>query len=108
MSARKQPRRKARSKKRTKRRQSDPARRWALIGLGVIVVLGIIGTISFDDRHWHAFDDAGDAAFERGNYAYAERMYDEALQVARELKDEKLIAESLRDLNRVYAARARR
>jgi hypothetical protein len=56
---------------------------WALIALGIIVVLGIIGTVAFDDRHWQAFDDAGTVAYKRGNFEYAERMYAEALQVAR-------------------------
>lgn len=80
---------------------------WGLILLAVIIVLGVVGTIAFDDRHWHAFDQAGDAAFERGNYDYAARMYNEALQVAQELDDTRLVDNTLQSLREVDAARAR-
>ena len=64
-------------------------------------------TIAFDDRHWHAFDDAGDVAYERGNYKYAARMYGEALQIARELEDAQLVTASLQALSRANAAHGR-
>lgn len=72
-----------------------------------IVVFGIVATIAFDDRHWHAFDDAGDIAYERGNYKYAARMYGEALQIARELEDAQLVNTSLQALSRANAAQGR-
>jgi tetratricopeptide (TPR) repeat protein len=78
-----------------------------LLALFAILLFGVIGTIAFDDRHWLAFDDAGDVAYERGNYDYAERMYKEALQVARELEDQRLIRASLEALSRAYAAQGR-
>ncbi|MDA0333627.1 MAG: hypothetical protein O2782_00485 [bacterium] len=85
----------------------DRTRLGALVVLGVIVVMGIIGTVAFDDRHWQAFDDAGRVAYERGNFDYAQRMYNEALQVAQELQDPDLIRSSLLALSRVDAARRR-
>ena len=97
----------AKRRRRTRRRSTpgpDRARLFAWLGLALFVVLGIIGTIAFDDRHWHAFDNAGDAAFERGNYRYAERMYNEALQVALDRKDDELIARSRQALRQVQAA----
>ncbi len=94
-------------KRGSRRRPAGGGRLGALIALAVIVVLGIISTIAFNDRHWHAFDQAGDDAFGRGNYKYAERMYNEALQVARELEDAKLERTTLRDLSRVYAAQGK-
>ena len=88
------PRKRVKTRKR-RRSGVDHQRLWAIIALVVILGLGIVGTIAFDDRHWHAFDDAGDVAYERGNYKYAQRMYKEALQVARELEDRRLISTSL-------------
>ena len=85
----------------------DRTRLRALVVLGVIVVMGIIGTVAFDDHHWQAFDDAGRVAYERGNFDYAQRMYGEALQVAQELRDPDLIKASLLALSRVDAARRR-
>lgn len=90
-----------------RRRPSDRTQLWALILLGIIVVLGVIGTVAFDDRHWQAFDRAGDVAFERGNYNYAERMYNEALQVAQDLDDDELVRTSLASLRQVQAAQER-
>lgn len=104
----------ATSRKRRTRRRRAHRRRGANSGqIGivavviVIVLLGIVGYVVFDDRHWRAFDNAGDVAFERGNHDYAERMYEQALQVARELEDRKLIAASLQALSRTYAAQGR-
>lgn len=105
--SRRQPARTRRKKRRRRRRRGDRTRLWTVIVLVVIVGLGVVGTIAFDDRHWHAFDNAGDVAFERGNYQYAERMYDEALQVARSLEDPKLITSSLQALSRTYTAQGR-
>ena len=93
--------------RRRRRRPVDSQTRRAWIAVGVILVLGVFGAIAFDDRHWHAFDDAGDVAYERGNFDYAERMYGEALQVAHELEDAELLAASLQALSRTYAAQGR-
>ncbi len=99
------PKRKARRKRR--RRPVDRTRLWTLGVIVGIVVFGIVATIAFDDRHWRAFDDAGDIAYERGNYKYAARMYGEALQIARELEDAQLVTTSLQALSRANAARGR-
>ena len=105
---RKAPRkRKARRKRRRQRRPADRTRLWALVVLAVIIIFGIVATIAFDDRHWHAFDDAGNVAYERGNYEYAARMYGEALQIAQDLEDARLVAASQQALSRAYAAQER-
>ena len=105
---RKAPRkRKARRKRRRQRRPADRTRLWALVVRAVIIVSGIVATIAFDDRHWHAFDDAGNVAYERGNYKYAARMYGEALQIAQDLEDARLVAASQQALSRAYAAQER-
>lgn len=92
---------------RSRAKPADRTRMWVLITLAVLVILGIVSTIAFEDRHWHAFDTAGDVAFKRQNYDYAERMYDEALQQARNLQDPELISASLQALSRTYAAQGR-
>lgn len=94
-------------KRRRRRRPVDRTRLWTLGVIVGIVVFGIVATIAFDDRHWHAFDDAGDIAYERGNYKYAARMYGEALQIARELEDAQLVNTSLQALSRANAAQGR-
>lgn len=99
---RKKPRRRAR---RARRRPGPVLAVLAILLL--IVAVGAVGYFVFDDRHWHAFDAAGDAALARGNYAYAERMYGQALQVASELGEARLVAATLTDLSRVYAAQGR-
>ena len=105
---RKAPRkRKARRKRRRQRRPVDRTRLWALVVLAVIIIFGIVATIAFDDRHWHAFDDAGNVAYERGNYEYAARMYGEALQISQDLEDARLVAASQQALSRAYAAQER-
>lgn len=96
-----------RKRSRNQRKPVDRTRMWVLITLGVFVLLGIVSTVAFDDRHWQAFDAAGDVAFERENYKYAERMYNEALQEARNLENRELIRASLQALSRAYAAQGR-
>ena len=57
------------------------------------------------DRHWSAFQNAGDRAYSRGNYAYAQRMYHEALQEAERLdpRGEELV-QTLLALSRTHKA----
>jgi hypothetical protein len=99
---RKRPR--ARARRQT---SSTPGVRGVVIAFVLLLGVALAGTLLFRDRHWHAFDDAGDAAYERGNHAYAERMYLQALQEAQELDDPSLEAASQRDLSRVYTALGR-
>jgi cytochrome c-type biogenesis protein CcmH/NrfG len=104
--ARKKPPARKKSRRRRRRRGGSGSLGIAVV-IVIIFVLGAIGYVAFDDRHWQAFQQAGDVAFERGNHKYAERMYDEALQVARELDDPELIAATLMSLSRAYAAQGR-
>ncbi|HCL27246.1 MAG TPA: hypothetical protein DIC52_02275 [Candidatus Latescibacteria bacterium] len=94
------PRKRSRRRRRRRRQPVDRSRLWTIVALVAILLFGIIGTIAFDDRHWRAFDDAGDVAFKRGNFDYAERMYKEALQVTQELEDQRLVRASQEALSR--------
>ncbi|MBT6144876.1 MAG: hypothetical protein HN712_13920 [Gemmatimonadetes bacterium] len=78
-----------------------------LVGAGVLLILVVLGAFAFDDRHWHAFNDAGDGAYERHNFEYAENMYRKALTEARRLEDRHLIDGSLADLQRATHAQGR-
>lgn len=68
-------------------------------GLGL--VLWQLGT-QFERRHWHEFSEAGTRALERGNYAWAEKMYTEALQYAQQQGDVEKEVMSYRLLSRLY------
>ena len=72
----------------------------------VVCVLLWLAYAGFLDRHWSAFQDAGDRAFGRGNYAYAQRMYGEALEEAERLdpSGEELV-QTLLALSRTHKAR---
>ena len=72
----------------------------------VVCVLLWLAYAGFQDRHWSAFQEAGDRAFGRGNYAYAQRMYGEALEEAERLdpSGEELV-QTLLALNRTHKAR---
>lgn len=96
-----------RRKKRARRRRADPGAARLLVAVAILLVLAIVGFIAFDDRHWHAFDDAGDGAFARRNYEYAESMYRKALLEAERLEDRQLIAATLSDLERIARASGR-
>ena len=71
----------------------------AIAGLGLILWQF---SARFEDRHWQEFTDAGTRALERGNHAWAEKMYTEALQYAQQQGDEEKEVQSYRLLNRLY------
>lgn len=78
--------------------------------LAFLVGLALVGWIvraTSADRHWRAYNSAGDGAYSRGHYDYAERIYDQALQEAENLGRRELMAASLMDLSRTYAAQRR-
>ncbi len=104
----KSPRKRAsRGKKLSRRRKSSVGNFRLLAAVVVLLVIAIGGYLIFDDRHWQAFDDAGDGAFKRKNYKYAHSMYRKALLEAERLQDRQLIAETLADLQRVTHAQGR-
>ena len=63
---------------------------------------------AFKTRHWEEFNAAGNRAFSRGNYPYAEKMYREALQRAEDLGPRNArVVKSLRALHRLYKAQGK-
>ncbi len=79
---------------------------WVAVIAVAMCALLWLAYAGFDDRHWSAFQDAGDGAYSRGNYAYAQRMYNEALQEAERLdpRGEELV-QTLLALSRTHKAR---
>lgn len=81
---------------------------WGFVALIVFVVCVWAGYAGFQDRHWRAFINAGDRAYARGNYGYALRVYNEALQQARDLDPGgELEKRTLIHLSRTYQAQGR-
>ena len=83
-----------------------------IVGLLVAIALGLLlwyAHTAFEDRHWQEYRKAGQRAFERGNYKWAEKMHKKALREAKDLgpKDPR-ITKSLVDLSKVYKAQGRR
>ena len=102
----KKPRRKRKS--RGSRSGNKRAARPALWGVAIAMAMCILLWLAyagFEDRHWSAFQNAGDRAYGRGNYAYAQRMYHEALQEAERLdpRGEELV-QTLLALSRTHKA----
>ena len=86
------------------RRQKN-TRSLRLLLLPAAAVLGLViwqFDAQFERRHWNEFSEAGTRALERGNHAWAEKMYTEALQYAQQQGDEEKEVQSYRLLNRLY------
>ena len=96
--------RRSRRKARSRRPSSTAVDVRVVILMGILLALAAMGYFAFDDRHWHAFNDAGDGAFERRNFEYAQNMYLKALTEAQRLEDRQLIDDSLADLRRATHA----
>jgi tetratricopeptide (TPR) repeat protein len=63
---------------------------------------------AFKARHWEEFNAAGNRAFGRRNYPYAEKMYREALQRAEDLGPRNTrVIKSLTALRRLYKAQGK-
>ena len=85
------------------RRQTQRLR--PLLLLLVVAALGLTFWwlySAFQQRHWNAFSQAGDRALERGNYEWAEKMYQQALQYAQTKKNEEKTVQSYLLLHRLY------
>ncbi|MFT5088913.1 MAG: hypothetical protein ACI8PG_003279 [Planctomycetota bacterium] len=100
--------RRKRKKKPAKAKPTGPSytRFIVIIGLVFAVLFAVLLTTS-DERSWQEYIEAGDRAYERGNYAWAEKMYREALQYAEQHgKDDPLVAKTWRHLNRLERTRS--
>ncbi len=83
--------------------------RGPLIGIGLFfVAIMLVLFYAAENRSWQEYIDAGDRAYERGNYPWAEKMYREALQYAEQKgKKDPLVAKTWRHLKRLERARSR-
>ena len=81
----------------------------AMVAILVVVLGGLwFAHQAFMTRHWEEFNAAGDRAFSRQNYSYAEKMYREALQRAEALDPQDArVVKSLTDLHRLYKAQGK-
>jgi hypothetical protein len=101
----------ARRKRKKKQKKANPTRPsytrfLVIIGLFFAILFAVLLTAS-EERSWQEYIDAGDRAYERGNYAWAEKMYREALQYAEQHgKDNPLVAKTWRHLNRLERTRS--
>ena len=97
----------SRKKKRRPRRSGSPVPK-PLLGVVGALVAGLLiwGTlVATEDRYLQEYRRAGDGAFGRGNYTYAERMYRVALEEAIRLDPQgSEVARSLRDMSKAYRA----
>ena len=76
------------------------------VGLFFVAIFAVLLTTT-DDRSWQEYIDAGVRAYERGNYAWAEKMYREALQYAEQNgKDDPQVAKTWYHLNRLDRTRS--
>lgn len=100
----------AKHRKRRKKKTKKPLLRALVIALIVLVAALLLwhAHTAFSDRHWNSYKEAGDRAYARGNYAWAEKMYGKALREARDLDPhDSRVVKSLVDLGRVYKAQER-
>lgn len=100
----------AKRRRRKERRALQlPAYSRVLAAIGLLfIALFIVLLNTSDDRSWQEYIDAGDRAYKRGNYAWAEKMYREALQYAEQSdKDGPLVAKTWRHLRRLEQTRSR-
>jgi len=89
------------------RPRSRTAPLWVAAGLAA-ALLAWLAVSSSQDRFWDDTRAAGHRAYKRGNFLYAQRMYREALQQARDLDpDGRRVIQSLLDMSRVCQARGR-
>ena len=90
--------------RRPRKRSSANQVSWiAAIAVVLCALLWVGHTSCFQDRHWSAFKEAGDRAFGRANYAYAQRMYTEALDEAERIDpDGERVVKTLLALSRTH------
>ncbi len=100
----------AKRRKKRKKKSANPPLRLLTAPLLLLAAALILwyAHVGFADRHWRNFREAGDRAYERGNYAWAAKMYGKALKEARDLDPhDPRVVKSLVDLNKVYKAQGR-
>ena len=76
--------------------------------VALLVAMLILMYFSSENRYWQEYIDAGDRASEHGNYEWAKKMYNEALQYAQN-KDPKdpLVAKTKAYLERLEKDKSR-
>ena len=80
---------------------------WLLAGL-VCLGLAAVAYLSFQDGRWKYYKVAGEAAYQQGNYAEAERQFVAALKEAERFdREDPRLATSLNNLAAVYKAQGR-
>ena len=97
----------ARRKRKKKAPNKETAHMKAVVFIAVIF-LAIMSLLhlSSEDRFWQKYIDAGNQALERGNYEWANKMYRQALQHARQNgKDSPLIAKTQAHIKRLEKVR---
>ena len=89
---------------------AKPNRKFILAPL-IVMVTGLLlwyAHVAFEGRHWKEYREAGQRAFERGNYEWAEKMFKKALKEAEDLGvEDPRVRQSLVDLIRVYKSQGR-
>ena len=66
-----------------KKDKPGSSRSWHLsFTVALLVAMLILMHHSSENRYWHEYIDAGDRASKRGNYEWANKMYNQALQYA--------------------------
>ena len=100
--------RKGTRKKKHRRRRTGSSLPKPLLGVVGALAAGLLiwgALAASEDRYLQEYRRAGDGAFGRGNYTYAERMYKEALDEAIRLEPRgSEVARSLRDMSKAYRA----
>ena len=101
----------ARRKRKKPLKKTSPGRsNTGPLAITVALLVAILSSLYFsvEDRYWQEYIDAGDRALNRGNYEWAEKMYNEALQYAQN-KDAKnpLIAKTRAYLKRLEKVKSR-
>ena len=101
----------ARRKRKKPPKKTSPGRsNTGPLAITVAILVAVLGSLylSGENRSWQEYIDAGDRALKRGNYEWAEKMYNEALQYAQN-KDAKnpLIAKTRAYLKRLEKVKSR-
>jgi len=76
----------ARRKRKKPPKKNSPGRsNTGPLAITVALLVAILSSLYFsvEDRYWQEYIDAGDCALNRGNYEWAEKMYNEVLQYAK-------------------------
>ena len=97
-------------KKKAPRKQPVNTAHMKTVVFIAVIFLAIMSMLhlSSEDRFWQKYIDAGNQALERGNYEWANKMYRQALQHARQNgKDSPLISKTQAHIKRLEKVRNR-